>query len=137
MENKGIKKELRLLPNYYKKIGVVMIVVIIVTAISIKLSNIEIVQSQRDLYKLISKTIFTLGLFFIAMAKDKIEDELTSNLRLKAMASTFSFAVVVVLIYPFIDLVFNDPIEGLSGLQVVDMMLVFYMVMYYLLKGGR
>lgn len=137
MENRKIKNQIGLLPNYFKKIGVLVMILAIVPPIIVKSIEIDIIKSQRDLLKIITIDLFILGLFFIAMARDKVEDELTITIRLKAMAWTFSWAVMYVIVQPFVYLLFNDPPQDLMGQQVVLAMLFVYMIMYYIQKGSR
>lgn len=137
MESKRIKKQLKFLPNYFKKLGVVIIVLSLIPPIIIKSLNIEIIQSQRDLLKIITLDLLILGLFLIGMSRDKVEDEMTIDIRLKAMAWTFSWAVIYVILQPFVYLLFKDPVQDLTGQQVVVSMLFVYMIMFYLQKKGR
>jgi hypothetical protein len=51
----------------------------------------------------------------VAFSRDKIEDELTIIIRLKAMSATFGFGILFTIIYPLIYLVFGDPIEYIEG----------------------
>lgn len=137
MESKINKKEAVLLPKYFKEIGIVVIILAFVPAVVVKSMNIEMVQSQKELFRIFTLNAFLLGLLFVAWSKDKIEDEMTVAIRLKAMAWTFSWAVLYVIIKPIIDLLFKDPIQDLTGQQVVMSMLFVYLIMYYLQKIGR
>lgn len=137
MESKINKKEAVLLPKYFKEIGIVVIILAFVPAVVVKSMNIEMVQSQKELFRIFTLNAFLLGLLFVAWSKDKIEDEMTVAIRLKAMAWTFSWAVLYVIIKPIIDLLFKDPIQDLTGQQVVMSMMFVYLIMYYLQKIGR
>jgi hypothetical protein len=137
MESKRNKKEAVLLPNYFKKIGLVVMILAFVLAVVIKSMNIEMVQSQKELFRVFTLNAFILGLLFFAWSKDKVEDEMTVVIRLKAMAWTFSWAVLYVIIEPIVYLLFKDPIQDLTGQQVVMSMLFVYLIMYYLQKNGR
>lgn len=108
-----------------------------VPAVVIKSMNIEMVQSQKELFRVFTLNAFILGLLFFAWSKDKVEDEMTVVIRLKAMAWTFSWAVLYVIIEPIVFLLFKDPIQDLTGQQVVMSMLFVYLIMYYLQKKGR
>ena len=108
-----------------------------VPAIIVKSMNVELVQTQKELFRVLTLNAFILGLLFVAWSKDKVEDEMTVSIRLKAMSWTFTWAVIYVIITPFIDLLFKDPIGDLTGQQVVMSMLFVYLIMYYLQKLGR
>ena len=137
MESKVNKKKIGLLPTYFKIIGFAIIVLAFVPPVIVKSMNIEIIQSQKEFFKLITFNFIILGLFFIAISRDKIEDEMTIIIRLKSMAFAFSWAVLYVIIKPFVDLLFKDPPQDLTGQGIVMSMLIVYMIIYYLLKKGR
>lgn len=137
MESKINKKEAVLLPKYFKKIGLVVMILAFVPAVVVKSMNVEMVQSQKELFRIFTLNAFILGLLFFAWSKDKVEDEMTIALRLKAMAWTFGWAVLYVIVKPIVDLLFKDPIRDLTGQQVVMSMLFVYLIMYYLQKIGR
>lgn len=137
MESKINKKEAVLLPKYFKKIGLVVMILALVPAVVVKSMNIEMVQSQKDLFRVFTLNAFILGLLFVAWSKDKVEDEMIVAIRLKAMAWAFSLAVLCVIVKPIFDLLFKDPIQDSTGQQVVMSMLFVYLIMYYLQKIGR
>jgi hypothetical protein len=137
MESKRNKKEAVLLPKYFKKIGLVVMILAFAPAVIVKSMNIEILQSQKELFKVFTLNAFILGLLFVAWSKDKVEDEMTIAIRLKAMAWSFSWAVFYVIVMPIMDLLFKDPLQDLTGQQVVMSMLFVYLIMYYLQKTGR
>lgn len=137
MESKRSKKEAALLPQYFKKIGLVVMILAFVPAVVVKSMNVDMVQSQKDLFRIFTLNAFILGLLFVAWSKDKVEDEMTVGIRLKSMAWTFSWAVLYVIVKPIVDLLFKEPIQDLTGQQVVMSMLFMYLIMYYLQKIGR
>ena len=67
----------------------------------------------------------------MALAKEKVEDEMIAQMRSKAMSQTFIWAVLYVILTPFVDLIFKDPIQNLTGQQVVIAMLFGYLLNYY------
>jgi hypothetical protein len=137
MESKRYKNKIVLLPTYFKIIGIVVMILAFVPAVIVMLMNIEIIQSQKELFKVMTLNVLILGLFFIVMAKDKVEDEMTFVIRLKAMAWTFSWAVLYVIVKSLVDLFLKDLPQDLSGQQVVLTMLFVYLIMYYVKKRGR
>jgi hypothetical protein len=137
MESKRNKNEVALLPKHFKKIGLIVMILAFVPAVVVKSMNVEMVQSQKELFRIFTLNAFILGLLFVAWSKDKVEDEMTVAIRLKAMAWTFGWAVLYVIVKPIVDLLFKDPIQDLTGQQVVMSMLFVYLIMYYLQKSGR
>lgn len=108
-----------------------------VTAVVVKAMNIEMLQSQKELFRVFTLNAFIVGLLFVAWSRDKVEDEMTIAIRLKSMAFTFSWAVFDVIAKPIVDLLFKDPIQDLTGQQVVMSMLFVYLIIYYVQKIGR
>jgi hypothetical protein len=137
MESKINKKQAVLLPKYFKIIGLVVMILAIVTAVFVKAMNIGMLQSQKELFRVFTLNAFIVGLLFVAWSRDKVEDEMTIAIRLKSMAWTFSYAVFNVIFKPIVDLLFKDPIQDLTGQQVVMSMLFVYLIIYYVQKIGR
>jgi len=137
MESKINKKQAVLLPKYFKIIGLVVMILAFVTAVVVKAMNIEMLQSQKELFRVFTLNAFIMGLLFVAWSRDKVEDEMTIAIRLKSMAFTFSWAVFNVIVKPIVDLLFKDPIQDLTGQQVVMSMLFVYLIIYYVQKIGR
>ena len=126
MESKRNKNEVALLPKHFKKIGLIVMILAFVPAVVVKSMNVEMVQSQKELFRIFTLNAFILGLLFVAWSKDKVEDEMTVAIRLKAMAWTFGWAVLYVIVKPIVDLLFKDPIQDLTGQQVVMSMLCHF-----------
>jgi hypothetical protein len=137
MEKKLHKNQLRLLPNYFKKIGLGVFILTFIALMIVKLSGIEFTQIQREIYKFIVMNFTTLSLLFVAFSRDKIEDELVIQIRFKAMAISFIFAAAYSIMNPLTYLIFHDPIKELSSQLLVESMLLFYLIWFYLLKRSR
>jgi ATP/ADP translocase len=137
MEKKLRKNQLRLLPNYFKKTGLIVFVLTCITLIILKLSGIEYTQTQKEIHKFIVMNFTNLSLLFVAFSRDKIEDELVIEIRLKAMAIAFIFAVGYSIFNPIIYLIFQEPMNELSNQQLIGSALLFYLFCFYLLKRSR
>jgi hypothetical protein len=137
MENKLNKNQLRLLPNYFKKIGLMVFILAFIIITILKLSGLEFTQAQKEIHKFIVMNFTNLSLLLVVFSRDKIEDELIIQIRLKAMSMTFLFAAGISIINPIMDMVFQDPIKELSSQQLVGSMLCFYLFWFYLLKRSR
>ncbi len=122
------------IPNYFKKIGLAVMVLAFLLGVLAKTGTIEMAQHPKDLFKLFTKNSFLLGLLLIALAKDKVEDEMISAIKLRTMAFAFVFGVLIVIIRPIVDLISKDPITGVTGQEVVLQMLCVYLIVYYLQK---
>lgn len=137
MENKRRKEEPVLLPVYFKKIGLAVMILAFVPTITVNLMNVQMMQNQKELFRVLTLNVFILGLLFVAWSRDKVEDEMTVSIRLKALFWTFTWTVLYVIISPFFDLFLKEPIGNLTGQQVVMNMLFVYLLIYYLQKKGR
>jgi hypothetical protein len=126
-----------LLPNYFKKIGLAIMVLAFVPALLVKTMNIDMAQVQKETLKYLTMNLFILGLLFVAWAKDKTEDEMTLALRLKSLSFAFIWAVLYVVGKPLTDWLFKDGIADFKAQELVLSMLLVYLFMYLLQKKGR
>ncbi|MEO6636846.1 MAG: hypothetical protein ABIN25_01135 [Ginsengibacter sp.] len=117
MASKFINNGVALFPHYFKKIGIVVMVLAFIPAIVAKVMNIEFLLAHKEILKMVTISSFILGLAFFALSKDKIEDEVTIHIRLKAAAWVFSFAVFYVILTPVTSLIFENKIEALSAAE--------------------
>jgi hypothetical protein len=134
MESKTNNNKGTRIHKHFKKMGIGIILIALITGLSIKLLRIEMMPTQKAFFKVFTMNGFILGLLFVALAKEKIEDEMIAQMRLKSMAQTFITAVIYVIVKPFMDLVFRDPIEDVTGQFVVLFMLLSYLLNYYIQK---
>jgi hypothetical protein len=131
------KKKYTLLPVYFKKIGIVVILLSFLPLIIVKTFDIELIKSQKELFKTLTLNILILGLVFIAWSRDKIEDEMTMSIRLSSMAWTFLWAVLLVVIKPLFDFLFYGTSSEFTAQPLVIMMLFYYLFVYYQKKRAR
>ncbi|HEV7333625.1 MAG TPA: hypothetical protein VGN63_21505 [Flavisolibacter sp.] len=131
------KNKTGLLPHYCKKIGVAVMVLAFIPLITIKSADIQIAQGHKELLRLMAMNMFILGLLFVAWAKDKVEDETTIALRLKSLGFAFIWATLLVILKPFTDVIFKNPIEVESAQGLVISMLFFHLLLYHFQKKGR
>lgn len=129
--------ETGLLPFYWKKIGLAVMVLAFVPAIIVKVLHLDIAQANKELFRLLTMNAFILGLLLVAWAKDRMEDEMTIAIRLKAMGWAFIWAILLVIIKPLVDLLLKDRIADMKSQELVVSMLFVYLLMYYLQKKGR
>ncbi|MGE5107779.1 MAG: hypothetical protein ACM3H8_09555 [Sphingobacteriales bacterium] len=137
LEKRINKNEAGLLPNFFKKVGIAVMLLAFVPAVIVKVINIQLTPANKELFRLLTMNAFILGLLFVAWAKDKVEDEMIVAIRLKAMGWSFIWAVLFVIIKPFVDMLFNDPIADLKSQELVLSMLFVYLLMYFVQKNGR
>lgn len=135
MKNNKVKAEM--LPNYFKKIGVLIMIVTFVVLVILKIMHSDILHVQSHLFRIFSINTFLLGLFFVAAARDKVEDEMTAFIRLKSMQWAFLFSIIYVIFRPFEYLIWGDPIEEMQAQGLVLLMLIAYLLMYFIQKKRK
>lgn len=125
------------LPNRYKKIGIVIVIVSFLSIIMLKISGVEFSETL----KFISKRVLLVGLLITAISKEKVEDEMIHSLRVKAFTGAFISGVIYTLIFPAIvyaaKLVFNKEenlLTDVGDFQILWFMLFMYLVFFYLMK---
>ena len=121
-------------PNYFKKIGIAVMVIAVITAAILKTRNPEADEHTKVLFRVLTMNAFILGLLLISLAKDKIEDEMISAIRIRSMAGAFIATAIYVIVMPLVELAFNDPVDTMTGQQVVLTMLLVYIFSYYMQK---
>ena len=125
------------LPNYFKKIGIGLLVLFFIPALIFKLADISYYTENRIFFRELTTSVFILGLFFIAWAKEKNENNEIQLLRYKAFAVSFFFAVFRVLLTPFIDFLFGESVGDTKPTDVILNMLMIYLFIFYITKKAR
>jgi cytochrome c biogenesis protein CcdA len=116
-----------LLPTYFKIVGIAVILSSFVVMYLLK--NV-FTPEQKPIAKVISLNIAIIGLFFIAWTRDKIEDEMSVQMRFHSMAGAFLFGFMYAVLHPFIGFFLNDPELDISGQQLIMTMLMFFIFTY-------
>ncbi len=124
-------------PNYYKKIGIVLFVLVIIVMLIIKGLHYNFNPTQKGNIKIIGMSLLNIGLCFIAFAKEKIDDEMMVHLKLKSIYGALIFGIVYTLISPLIDIAFNDAIREITAQQLVTLMLFSHIGSYFFLKRSE
>lgn len=131
---KTTQQDLLLLPNYFKKIALVLLIISILTAI---LAASGIVFVADPFFKEITKNFALLSMLILVLSKEKTEDELISRIRLQSFTVAFIYGVVMVFINPYLNLLFGDSFitdQRLSSLMFS--MFFFYFFVFYIAKSN-
>lgn len=131
------KPALRLLPNYFKKIGLGLVALTVLTFIVLVMVRLELSQGTKDLVKHVLLSMLILALTLIAVARDKREDERTLTIRLQAMAFAFVYAVGYPLVSPWISMLLGGGWEMVGGDSLVFNMLLIYHVVFSISNYAR
>ncbi len=130
------QNNLRLLPRRFKKLAYSLLALSI---LFITLSVTKVIAIDDEIAKTIFSSGVLLSFLLLALTRDKIEDELTLVIRLKALASSFIFGVGYVVVSPFFSWLFDGEfiVEdlGIEGLLLT--MFLFYFGMFGLMKRNR
>ena len=126
-----------LLPNKFKKLGWVIVLLAILFALVAGAGFIPLEASVKVSMRHGLLNVLILGMLLIAWAKDSVEDELTLLIRFRVLGSAFIWAVLLVIIKPFIDMLFQDSISEMGGQQLVLSMLFYYLMVYNIQKRNR
>ena len=131
------QQDIQLLPLHFKKVALGIMLVSILILVASVLFSVSI-KIDKDIVKTISKSGFLISLLLFAITRSKIEDELTLRIRLKAFTVSFIYGVVIVIIEPFINLLFGDSFLSNKGVtELLISMFFFYFLMIYLMKKNR
>jgi hypothetical protein len=127
---------IRLLPVYFKKIGLVLVLLTAAFPILFKISSAEVLLSNKELLKIIVRSLFMIGLTLIGFSKDKIEDELTMIIRMKAIIMSFIYGLVFAITSPLLAY-FTDVSTHDEASVIFIQMLIMYLIWYSVLKYFR
>ena len=131
---KKLEKNLKLLPNYYRKIGFALVGIVIIIII---LSITKIIVAEDELLKSISGSILLIAFLLIALASNKIEDELTIIIRLRAFAVAFIMGVIWTATDPLVNLMFEGQFfTNLGAIGLLNTMFVVYFITVFFKKNS-
>ena len=127
------------LPNKFKKVGLVLIIVSILAIVSsVKLYFTDL--RSQDLFERIAKTGMILGLLMISISKEKVEDELISKIRMQSFNYAVISAVLIYSLVPFIHYIFIlsfskvATIEGSKDTAILSFLLFLQIIIFKKLK---
>jgi hypothetical protein len=121
-------------PNYFKKIGIGIILFVLFGLIPItlylKTYNPQSIENYKQLFGILFIDITCIGFLLYAGAKEKVEDELIVKVRLQSMALAFLFGVIWTIIQPVIHYILNNKFVNLQSQNVILFMLIIYVVLF-------
>ncbi len=126
------KNELRLLPNYFKKIGlgIILLSILFVVFIVLFLKDSDFFQNHKLAFKIFTFDFILFGIFIICLSREKVEDERIVLLRTQSMAFAFIFGVGFTIFGPPIAVLFGDPLSKGDPHQIIFTMLFMYLVYF-------
>lgn len=133
-QSQAINNTAAFFPNYFKKIGLGLILIAVALPLSVKFLAPEIIEGQEEFYKILFFNVLVLGLFFVAWSKDKFEDEMTMQIRMKSIGFTLMTSVFYIIFRPVVDLILQDPVTKMSAQELMMFILFMYILFYKLQK---
>jgi len=130
-----IQQDLRLLPGHFKKVA---FGIMLLSALLVVLYILKVLTIDKEIVETIAKSGFLISLLLLVITRNKIEDELTLRIRLKAFTASFIYGVVIVIVEPFLNLLFGDSFLSDKGVtELLINMFFFYFIMMFLMKKNR
>ena len=130
-----IQQDLRLLPGHFKKVA---FGIMLLSALLVVLYILKVLTIDKEIVETTAKSGFLISLLLLVVTRNKIEDELTLRIRLKAFTASFIYGVVIVIVEPFINLLFGDSFLSDKGVtELLINMFFFYFIMMFLMKKNR
>ena len=131
----GNQFRLRLLPNYYKRIGYVILVL---SVLFISLFKLKILIIDQEIVWVISNIGVLISLLILAITRNKIEDELTYRIRVQAIGRSFVFGVLYVIFNLFLKLQFPDhSVLDDGAVGILLLMFIFYFITFHSMLYNR
>ena len=119
-----------LLPNYFKKIGLIFGSFSIIFLI-LNLSYPDLIQSNQQLIKWIFKDVLLISLLLIAFAKDKNESDQLHKIRFEQLKRSVLFGGLVLVFDSISELAFDKGhMDMKSGYEIMLLVLFFYLISY-------
>ncbi len=140
-ERKRFNKLLKFrLPYKFMVIGIAISVVSIV----IMFVRGFVLEGDTEWLKLLLQKSLLVGLLIMSISKDKMEDEMTIQLRSQSYMIAFIVGVIYALIMPYVDLGVSNVVhdggevyKDLGDFQVLLFMLMIQLMFYHNLKRYR
>ena len=127
--NKSIQT-IHLLPNSSRKIALGIFILLTLSGLALAISS----NFDKEAGEIAKVGLF-IAFFIFALSKDKEEDELTLQLRLKSYASAFIIGLVTVIIDPMMNWIFEGQfISDVTANYVVLQMIIFYFLAHFVLN---
>lgn len=132
---KNTQQDIRLLPNNFKKvaIAIILLCVLVMTAVGFELLTVD-----KEAVKTIVRSTVLISLLILILSRDKVEDELTLRIRLKAFATSFIYGAVMVVLDPFFNLLFEGSLLNEKGAtELLISMFIFYFIIRFIMNKKR
>ena len=124
-------KSLTLLPNKFKVIGFLLLLVTIPIIFFIGFLFPEL-KTHPELLKSSASILIMAGFALVIFSREKIEDEFVENCRTKSFALSFTIGIVSYIINEVFHIIDSD--SNKTIFQSLFNQCLFYVVVFYMLK---
>ena len=131
MEN--IFNRFPLLPNYFKKIALVLLMG---TFVFIVLKAADIISIDKKLWIFLVLHGILIAFLFLAFSKDKFEDELIAQIRFRALAIALLFGTLFFLLSSISAFVLKSKSQPFNPF-ILYMIFMYYFWVFYRMKKLR
>ncbi|WP_293875482.1 hypothetical protein [Flavobacterium sp.] len=122
--------QIKLLPNYFKKIGLSLLIITIFLAVILKLFHPDDLFNKQIMGTLTVDFLIIICCMII-FSRDKIEDEMTVLVRLKEFAGTFAMMVATLITRNIIDIATGENPKNYSATQLIFFMCSLHLTFHY------
>lgn len=125
-----MKKDL--LPNYFKKVGLIVGFILLTSLLVIHFYPEQISVSQnQEIIKWIIKDLILISLLLISFSKEKNETDQIYKIRFQKLKQSVIFGGAVLILDLISEILYNnDNIEVKSGYEIMVMITLFYIVTF-------
>jgi hypothetical protein len=127
------------LPTYFKTVGIILIAITALFLVGTKLMYGDITREfgehNKQLMKLLATDVFIIALLLIVGSREKEENERLFKYRASVAIAAFSTGVMMALIRPLLDFMYEDYEEVYSASEMIIFMLLFYLLVFYTSKS--
>jgi hypothetical protein len=124
---KNISEGLILFPHWFKQIGILLAFLSFVV--------VEFLDfPEEDIWRVVSHHGINLGLFVVCFSKDRLEDELTNFIRLRAFYTSVIVGFMVVILAQSLIYLIGDENAVYPARNLITMILVVYAFSFASLK---
>jgi hypothetical protein len=123
--------QIKLLPNYFKKIGLSLFLITIITVVILKTFHFDDLFNKKILGTIVID-LLTIFCCMIIFSRNKIEDEMSFLIRLKEFAGTFIFSVSFFILMNIMDIFTRENPKIFSAAQLILTMCLTHLFFHYL-----
>ena len=121
---------IKLLPNYFKKVGLSLIIISIISAVIINVFHLDDLFNKK-IFGTIFLDLLIIFCCLIIFSRDRIEDEMTFFIRLKHFAGTFAGMVTMVILRNIMDIASGENPKNYSATELILFMCLMHLTFHY------